>query len=281
MIVRKLPVLCKNPKKTDIKFNNKTVWIIGASSGIGKALAIDFAKQQANLVLSSPELNELETVQKECLLFTEQCAVIPLDLKKNTDYGLKVNEVIQKYATIDYLLVVAGISQRSLVYETPIEIDRKLMEINYFGNIAITKAVLPQMIKQQSGHIIIVSSIVGKFGFPLRSAYSASKHALHGFYETLRAEHKKDNINVTIVIPGRVKTNISVNALNKEGKQHGEMDPGQDKAISAESCSKQIIKSIKKNKKETLIGGKELFMVKIRKYVPSLFYKIVNKIDTK
>jgi len=223
----------------------------------------------------------LETVQIECLLFTDQCAVIPLDLEKNTDYELQVNELIQKYATIDYLLVVGGISQRSLAHETPIDIDRKLMEINYFGNIAITKAVLLQMIKHQSGHIITVSSIVGKFGFPLRSAYSASKHALHGFYETLRAEHKKDNINVTIVIPGRVKTNISVNALNKEGKQHGEMDPGQDGGISAESCSKQIIRSIKKNKKEVLIGGKELFMVKIRKYVPFLFYKIVNKIEAK
>ncbi len=192
-----------------------------------------------------------------------------------------MNKIVQKYSSIDYLVLNGGVSQRSLANETPIEIDRKLMEVNYFGNIAITKAVLPQMIGQQYGHIIIVSSIVGKFGFPLRSAYSASKHALHGFFETLRAEHKKDNIKITIVIPGRVKTNISVNALNKEGKQHGEMDLGQEKGISAKSCSKQIIRSIKKNKKETLIGGKELFMVKIRRYVPFIFYKIVNKIEAK
>lgn len=189
-----------------------------------------------------------------------------------------MNEIVQKYTSIDYLLLNGGVSQRSLVYETPIEIDRKLMEINYFGNIALTKAVLPQMIRQQKGHIIVVSSIVGKFGFPFRSAYAASKHALHGFFETLRVEQKKDNIHVTIVVPGRVKTNISINALNKEGKQYGEMDPGQDKGISAQSCSKKIIKAIKKDKKEVLIGGKELVMVKIRTYFPCLFYRIIDKV---
>ncbi len=220
-------------------------------------------------------------MQKECLLHTNQCIVIPLDLEKNKDFQSLVNEIVQKYSTIDYLLLNGGVSQRSLAHETPIEIDRKLMEVNYFGNIALAKAVLPQMVRQQKGHIIVVSSIVGKFGFPLRSAYAASKHALHGFFETLRAEHKKDNIKITIVIPGRVKTNISVNALNKEGKLHGEMDQGQEKGISAESCSKQIVKAIKKNKKEQFIGGNELSMVKIRKYLPFLFYKIVSKVETK
>jgi len=231
--------------------------------------------------LSSRKLIELKKVQKECLLYTRQCIVIPLDLAKSKDYQSHVNEIVQKYATIDYLLLNGGVSQRSLAYETPIEIDRKLMEVNYFGNIALAKAVLPQMVRQQNGHIVVVSSIVGKFGFPLRSAYAASKHALHGYFETLRAEHKKDSIKITIVVPGRVKTNISVNALNKEGKLHGEMDQGQEKGISAVSCSKQIIKAIKNNKKEQLIGGNELLMVKIRKYLPFLFYRIVSKVETK
>jgi len=179
------------------------------------------------------------------------------------------------------LIVNGGISQRSLTSETPLEVDRRLMEINYFGNIAITKAVLPHMIKQKSGHIITVSSIVGKFGFPLRSAYSATKHALHGFYETLRFEHQKDNIKVTVVVPGRIKTNVSINALNKDGKQHGKMDPGQDQGMSAEECSRQMIKAIRKNKKEVLIGGRELMMVRLRQFLPFLFYKIVNKIEAK
>jgi short-subunit dehydrogenase len=262
-------------------FKGKLVWIVGASSGIGKALAIDISKHKAKLILSSRNVKELENIKNICLQHTEYCTVIPIDLEKNTDYSPKVNEVVSLYNKIDYLIVNGGISQRSLVFETPLSIDRRLMEINYFGNIAITKAVLPTMISQKSGHIIVVSSIVGKFGFPLRSAYSASKHALHGFYETLRAEQKQNNIKVTIIIPGRVQTNISLNAVTKDGSLHKQLDDGQAKGISTESCSKQIIIAIMKNKKEALIGGKELWMVWIRKFLPFLFYSFVNKIQPK
>lgn len=262
-------------------FKDKTVWIIGASSGIGKALALDFSKLGTKLVLSSRNIEALESVKKECLEHTENCSIIPIDLEKNADYRHKVDEVLNKYKTIDFLIVNGGISQRSFAFETPSSIDRKIMEVNFFGNIAIAKAVLPQMIKQQSGHIIPVSSIVGKFGFPLRSAYSASKHALQGFYETLRFEHQNDNIKVTIAIPGRVKTNVSINAIDKEGKAHGMMDAGQEEGISAESCSKQMIKAIRQNKKEVYIGGKELLMVKFKKWMPFLFNKIASKIESK
>jgi len=264
-----------------MNFKDKTVWIIGASSGIGKALALDFAELEASLIISSRNEDELEKLKVECLKFTDSCTVVPLDLEKSTDFDRIANEVSENYKTIDYLIVNGGISQRSLVQDTPLELDRRIMEVNYFGNIALTKAVLPQMIKQQSGHIIVMSSIVGKFGFPLRSAYSASKHALHGFYETLRAEHKKDNIKVTIAIPGRVQTNISFNALKEDGNPHNRLDDGQANGISVKSCSSKIIRSIKKERKETLIGGKELFMVWIRKYLPFVFYNIVTKIDPK
>ena len=262
-------------------FTNKTVWIIGASSGIGRALAIDMAKFQTNLVISSRNVDELEMVKDDCLKFTKNCIVVPLDLEINSDYSNEVKQVVKKYGTIDFLIVNGGISQRSLIHETPISIDRKLMEINYFGNISITKSVLPFMMKQKSGHIVIVSSIVGKFGFPLRSAYSASKHALHGYYETLRAEQKTNNINVTIVIPGRVKTNISQNAILKDGSSYDKLDKGQEQGISAQSCSTQIIKAIKNNKKEVLIGGKELTMVWIRRFFPFLFYRFATKIQPK
>jgi len=262
-------------------FEGKTVWIIGASSGIGRAVAVNMAKLKANLILSSRNSQELESVKSICLKFTEQCKIITLDLLDNSDYSIKVEKVVKDFRTIDYLILSGGISQRSLVSETPISIDRHLMEINYFGNISITKAVLPYMIEQKSGHIIVVSSIVGKFGFPLRSAYSASKHALHGFFETLRAEQKQNNINITIAIPGRVQTNISYNAVTKDGSQHKQLDDGQARGISAESCSKQIIKAIEKNKKEALIGGKEIWMVKIRKFLPFLFYSFASKIQPK
>ncbi|HJN06555.1 MAG TPA: SDR family oxidoreductase [Bacteroidales bacterium] len=262
-------------------FNDKTVWIIGASSGIGKALSITMAKLQANVVLSSRNVEELEKVKNRCVHYTENCFLIPLDLEKNNDYSSNVKEVIQRYGSIDYLILNGGISQRSFAFETPLKIDRRIMEINYFGNIAITKAVLPYMMEQKSGHIVVVSSVVGKFGFPLRSTYSASKHALHGYYETLRAEQASNRIKVTIVIPGRVKTNISYNAILKDGSRHNQLDDGQAQGISAESCSKQIIKAIKKNKKEVFIGGKEIYLVWVRKFLPVLFYSFVNKIQPK
>ncbi len=256
---------------------NRTVWIIGASSGIGKALAIDLAKQKANLIISSRNIHELNKVQNECLLHTNNCEIVPVDLSQPSDYKKETKNIIDKFTTIDYLFLVSGVSQRSIISETPIEIDRKIMEINYFGNISISKAVLPYMINQKSGHIIPVSSIVGKFGFPLRSAYSASKHALHGYYETLRAEQSHNNIKVTIVIPGRVVTNISKNALLKDGTNYKKMDDGQANGITSESCSKQIIKAVNSNRKEVLIGGKEIAMVWIRRFLPFLFYRFANK----
>ncbi len=262
-------------------FKNKTVWIIGASSGIGKALAVDAAKLLSNLVISSRNIDELEKVKAVCLNYTQNCVILPLDLEKNNDYNSLAEEVNENFGSIDYLIISGGVSQRSLACETPIAIDRKLMEINYFGNISITKSVLPYMIKQKSGHIVVVSSIVGKFGFPLRSAYSASKHALHGYYETLRAEQKINNIDITMAIPGRVATNISNNAIVKDGSKYNKTDRGQAQGISAESCSRQIISAIKKNRKEVQIGGKEIAMVWIRRFFPFIFYRLVTNIQPK
>ncbi len=260
-----------------MSFKDKSVWIIGASSGIGKAMAIDLAKAQAKIVLSSRNIEELKKVQDECLKFTDFCMCLKLDLEFNGDYSKEVLEVLSNYNRIDYLLLVGGVSQRSYAFETPGIIDRKLMEVNYFGNVNVTKAVLPTMIKQKSGHIVVVSSIAGKFGWPLRSSYSASKHALHGFFESLRAEQTLNNITVTMAVPGRVLTNISQNALLKDGSKHGKLDGGQEKGISAESCSKQIMAAIKNKRKEVLIGGKEIYMVWIRKFLPFLFYSFAAK----
>ena len=261
-----------------MKQTNQVVWITGASSGIGRALAQAYAAKDARLVLSSRNRQKLEIVQKECISLGAECLVLPLDLADAKDFPGKAQTVIDTFGRIDILINNGGISQRALIKETPIELDRKIMEINFFGNIALTKAVLPYMIRQQAGHIVVVSSIVGKFGFPLRSAYSASKHALHGFYETLRAEHKSDHIRVTLAIPGRVKTQISVNAILKDGSPSNKMDDGQDAGISPERCARQIIRAVQKNKKEVLIGKKELLLVHIRRFLPGLYYRIVDKV---
>ena len=260
-------------------FKDKVIWITGASSGIGEALAIEFAKQKAKLIISSNQLSELERVQKQCFSFTTECHVQFLDITEIDKMQSITEKLISKFDKIDVLINNAGISQRALVCETPLEVDRKIMEIDYFGTIALTKTVLPYMIKNGGGYITTTSSISGKFGFPLRSAYSAAKHALHGFFETLRAETYKQNIKVLIAFPGRIKTNISLHALDKEGKPHGKMDDGQNTGISAEKCAKKYLKAIQKDKKEVLIGSSELLMVYIHKFLPNLFYKLARKIN--
>lgn len=260
-------------------FKDKVVWITGASSGIGRALAIEFAKQKAKLIISSNQLEELDEVKADCENLGAHCFVQYLDVTEIDKMESVTNDLINKYNRIDVLINNAGISQRALVVETPLEVDRKIMEIDYFGTIALTKAVLPHMIKNGGGYIAATSSISGKFGFPLRSAYSAAKHALHGFFETLRAETYNNNIKVLIAFPGRIKTDISLHALTKDGTAHGKMDEGQNTGISAEKCAKQYVKAIQKDKKEVLIGASELIMVYIHKFLPKLFYKLARKIN--
>ena len=256
-------------------FQNKVAWITGASSGIGKELAIQLDKKGALLVLSArneEELNNLNTQLKG-----DNHLVLPLDLMEPDTFERLTSQVISKFEKIDYLFNSGGVSQRSEVHETSLEIDRKLMEVNYFGNIALTKAVLPYMRQEKSGHIVVTSSIAGKFGFFLRSAYCASKHALHGFYESLLLEEEKNNIHVTLVCPGKIKTPISVNALTADGSKHGQMDDNQATGMSVEECVAQMLIATTQKKKEVLIGNKEINAVKLKRFFPSLFWKIIRK----
>ncbi|UCG27262.1 MAG: SDR family NAD(P)-dependent oxidoreductase [Bacteroidales bacterium] len=259
-------------------FRNKIIWLTGGSSGIGEALVYAFLDRGATVIASSEDHEGLIRVRNTCREeVRERCHIVPFDLEISDEIHKTVEEQIGNFGRIDILLNIGGISQRSLIKETSFQIDRRIMEINYFGTIAFTKAVLPYMIKQGFGHIVATTSLVGTFGFPLRSAYSASKHALHGFFETLRSECRSENIQVTILIPGRVRTNISIHALTKEGLQHGQMDHGQASGISPDKAARQIIRAIMKKKKEALIGGKELVMFYIRKFFPGIFYQISSK----
>lgn len=260
-------------------FKNKVVWITGASSGIGEALTYEFAQQGAKLIISSNQQDELDKVKLHCERLGAECYIQFLDVTEIDKMQSITDNLISKFEKIDVLVNNAGISQRSMVVDTSIDIDRKIMEIDYFGTIALTKTVLPYMIKNGGGYIAATSSISGKFGFPLRSAYSAAKHALHGFFETLRSEVYDYNIKVLIAFPGRIKTNISLHALTKDGTAHGKMDEGQDTGITAEKCARQYVNAIRKDKKEVLIGAKELLMVYIHKFLPKLFYKLARKIN--
>ena len=262
------------------KFENQTVWITGASSGIGEACAYLFAKEKANLILTSSRAEALNKTAEKCRILGAECKTLPFDLSDIDGIPTLVEAAFKSFGSIDILYNNAGISQRGLTAETTFQVDRKIMDINFFAPILITKLVLPEMLKKQKGTIAVTSSIAGKFGFPLRSAYSASKHALYGFFETLHAEYYDQNIRVVMVCPGFVKTNISMNALEKDGKRHGILDTGQAGGISAEKAAKEIVNAIYKRKPEVFVGGKELIMVYLKRFFPNLSRKLIRKIKS-
>jgi len=266
--------------KKDKMFIGNVAWITGASSGIGEALVYEFVRRGAVVVASYNDLPGLERVKSACTDNAKMVHCVPFDLSDTSGINKLVDEQIKIREKIDFLINIGGISQRARVDKTPIWIDRKIFEINYFGTIALTKAVLPYMIRQKSGHILATSSISGRFGFPLRSAYSASKQALHGFFETLYLENKINNIRSSVIIPGKVRTSISYHALDSEGKEHGKMDDSLDKGISPEKAALKIIKGIMKNKREILVGKNELIILHIRRYCPWLFFRIADKIKS-
>lgn len=255
---------------------NKVVWVTGASSGIGKETAIQCAEAGASVILSARKENTLEEVRKS-LPNPEEHFVLALDLEQNTEFNKLAKIVFERFGKIDILVNNGGLSQRSEAHETSIEVDRRIMEINYFGNISLTKAVLPYMREAKEGQIIVISSIAGKFGFFLRSAYSASKHALHGFYDSLLLEEEKNNISVTVVCPGKINTDISKHALTGAGGQHGVMDHNQETGMDVSECVSKLLKAAEKKKKEILIGNKEIKAVTLKRFFPKLFWKIIKK----
>jgi len=256
-----------------------TIWITGASSGIGKACAYEYAKKNSRLILTSSSAHDLETVAEQCRTLGAEVQIMPFDLAEMREISQLVSEVWKIFGKIDIMFCNAGISQRTNIEDTTMEMIDKIMKIDFYAPVAMAKAILPLMLENGGGNIAVTSSITGKFGFPLRCGYSAAKHALYGFFETLQAEYSKKNIKTTIICPGRVKTNISYNAIDKQGKKHGIMDPGQDKGLTADKAARQIVKAIAKGKREKLIGGKELSMVYIKRFFPSLCLKMIQHIS--
>jgi short-subunit dehydrogenase len=259
------------------EFKDKVIWITGASSGIGEALALEFARQGARLILSARREDELKRVGALTKLPELDLMLLPFDLSDTKNASGLAAQIMNKFGRIDILINNGGYSQRSEAIETPIEIDRQLMEVNYFSYVALTKAVLPYMKRQKGGQIIAISSIAGKFGFYLRSSYSAAKHALHGFFESLRLETEGFGIKTILVCPGKIKTNVSLNAVTANGKTHNKMDVSHENAMSADECARRIIKGIRNNKEEIFIGGKEILMINIRRFFPRLFSKLLRK----
>ena len=253
-----------------MRFRDKVVWVTGASSGIGEAVAIAFSKEGARLVLSSRNAAELERVRRSCA--GDGHRVIPLDL---TDTDL-LPAAAEKVGHVDILVHSGGVSQRSLAADTDLATDRAIMDLNFFGTVALTKAVLPSMLAKKSGQIVPISSVVGYVGTPLRSTYAASKHALHGFFDSLRAEVSKDGIVITIVCPGYIRTNVSRNALTGNGKAFGKMDSTHERAMRPEEAARRIVNAVADRKQELLVGGKETWAVPLKRFIPRLVSRIVR-----
>jgi dehydrogenase/reductase SDR family member 7B len=260
-------------------FKNKTIWITGASSGIGETTAYRFAKDGAILLLTALEKDKLELVSKKCMdLGANASYVIDYDLSDINNIPSLCKKALEQTGHIDVIFNNAGISQRDLVLETDFEVDKKIMDVNYFAPVLMSKIILKSMLNNGGGTIAVTTSIAGKFGFPLRSSYSASKHALYGYFESLHAEYYDKNIRVCFICPGRVQTNISKYALKGDGQQYNKMDEGQASGISADKAAIKIYKAIRKQKADTLVGKKELLMVYLKRFFPGLTRNLVRKI---
>jgi dehydrogenase/reductase SDR family member 7B len=260
-----------------MEIRGRTVWITGASSGIGEALAEALFRLGATVILSARNMDKLSEIKYRLdSIEKERCHVLACDVTMPSSIENALNQVKQLVEKLDLLINNAGVSQRSYALDTTVEVDRKIMEVNFFGAVTITKGVLPWMIGSGGGHIVVISSMAGKYGFRMRTAYAASKHALHGFFETLRAEVHDKKINITMICPGRVQTDISYNSLTGNGRLYGKMDKGQEKGISLDKCVRVIIRAIKHNRKEVFIGGPELFLLEVKRICPPLYYWIAN-----
>ena len=259
------------------KIKDQVVWITGASSGIGEALALACAAEGARLVLSARSRETLEALAERTSLPRENILILPIDLSRQDNFPEAVAHVINTFGEIDLLINNAGISQRSLAIETDLSVDRQLMEVNYFGTVALTKAVLPRMIARKQGHIVVVSSLVGKFGTPKRSGYSASKHALHGYFDSLRAELWQQGITISLICPGFIRTQITYSALTGDGSPQGTMDAATDKGMDPDRFAQKMLNAIRRQKDEAYIGGPEIRGIYLKRFFPRLFNRIIRR----
>lgn len=257
-----------------MQLTHKTAWITGASSGIGRALALDLARRGAGLILSARHRPSLEEVAARCReAGSPACEVLPLDTSDPEGIAAAAQSVRDRYKELHLLVHCAGVSQRASVLHTSMEVDRRIMEVNYFGVIGLTKEVLPLLLQTPGSAIIAVSSLSGKFGFYGRASYAASKHALHGFFESLRFE-LQERVKILLACPGYVKTAISYHSLKGDGSAHGHMDDTHQDAMPPEEAARRIIRALEAGKREVIFGGKEEWMWRFHRWWPALFYRV-------
>ena len=255
--------------------NTTVIWITGASSGIGREMARQYAKRPGvSLILSSRREKTLKDVQKECGA-TADVAILPFDLVAIEAAEKNVSAAIALFGHIDILINNGGISQRSLINETDMAVFTRLMHVNYLGTVALSRALLPHFITRQKGHFVVVTSVMGKYGSPYRSGYCGAKHALHGFFDVLRMEHQKDGIDVSLLCPGFVQTQVTVNALTGDGSPLGADDPATANGLSLQPFVQKAIRAIDQKRWEVYFGRKEKLGVYLKKLSNTLLHAIV------
>jgi dehydrogenase/reductase SDR family member 7B len=261
------------------RFRDQVVWITGASSGIGEALAVAFAREGARLVLSARRADELARVAASCH-GAAAVDVVTLDLADLASLSGVVEAVLARVGAVDVMVHNGGISQRSRVAETALSVDERVMRVNYFGAVAMTKALLPSMTSRRRGRFVVLSSVMGVYSAPSRAAYAASKHALHGFFDALRAEHARDGLGVTLVCPGFVRTGIGANSLDGEGKARGDRAVPPENGMSAERCAAGVLDAAHRGRDEVYLGGHERLAVYLKRYAPSALSFLLTRLKS-
>lgn len=259
--------------------NGKVVWITGASSGIGEALAYKLAQRNCKLILSARNSEALEFVKSKCV--NTEVGLLPFDLVDFDNAKNHAEKAISFFGKVDMLINNGGVSQRSLIAETDFEVDKKLIEIDYLGTVALTKALLPHFVKNRKGHFVTITSLMGKFGSPHRSGYCGAKQALHSFFDVLRMEHQKDNINVTLICPGFIQTNVAKNALTANGSSQNQDDEATKNGMPVAIFAKKFVRAVEANKFEAYIGGKEVIGVYLKRFFPKWLRYFVLKSKVK
>ena len=260
-----------------IPFSDAVIWITGASSGIGEAVSLELARnKQVRLVLSARRPDELNRVAGLTGLAESNVLVLPMDMSVTDSFPNCVKTVYERFGRIDYVFQNAGITQRSTVADTDFAVYKRIMDVNFFGIVALTKAILPGMLTQGSGHFVVMSSVAGKLGTKQRSGYCASKHALHGFFDSLRAETHAEGVRVTLVCPVYIRTPISTNALDASGHKHGKMDENQAKGMDVSEFAERLLRAVRQEKEEVYIGGNETYGIYLKRFLPGLLSRIVR-----
>lgn len=257
----------------------KRVLITGASSGIGEGLIREWIKSDHyQFVIAARSVSKLNEIKNQCLKIQPSASIEVLELDLSQPSSLEKGAAhLLATGGVDIVVHNAGISQRALAKDTTVDVDRALMETNYFGTVLLTKLLLPSMLARKSGQFVVVTSLAGKFGTAMRSGYSASKHALHGFFESMRAEVYDAGIRITFVCPGFVKTNLSFVALTGDGSKQGKMDDVQNAGMAPDVFARKMIAAIEAQKEEVNIGGKEVLGVYLKRFAPGLFSRIIRK----